>query len=86
MSAATRKARGTSADAPAQKSAANCGRVAIDRAQFATVFRQLAMKSQRAAEESAAVARLCASAADKLESPPVANPPPRGARKGTVTT
>lgn len=75
MIAATRKPRGACADKPAQKSAANCGRVAIDRAQFAEIFRQLAAKSQRAAEESAAVARLCASAADKLESPPAANTP-----------
>ena len=86
MSAARRKSSGTSAATPAQKSAANSGRVAIDRAQFAEIFRQLAAKSQRAAKESAAVARACALAADKLESEPVANPPPRGTRKGTVTT
>ena len=78
MSAAKRKPPGASADAPAQKSAANCGRVTVDRAQFAEIFRQLAAKSQRAAQESDAVARALALAADKLESPPAAT---KGATK-----
>jgi hypothetical protein len=76
VSAAKRKA---SADTPAQKSAANCGRVTVDRAQFAEICRQLAAKSQRAAAESAAVARMLTTVAEKLETPPVANTPARPA-------
>jgi len=80
---ARRTPRGTSPTAPAQNPAANCGRVAVDRAQFAEIFRQLAAKSQRAADESAAVARMLASCADKLESPPTANTPQRSATQPT---
>ena len=75
MSAAKRKPPGASAATPAQKSAANCGRVTVDRAQFAEIFRQLAAKSQRAADESASVARMLTTAADKFETPPAANTP-----------
>jgi hypothetical protein len=44
--------------------------VAVDRSAFAGLFRQFAARAQRAADESAAVARLLAHAADKLELPP----------------
>ena len=84
MSAAKRKPHGASADTPAQKSAANCERVAVDRAQFAKIFRQLAAKSKRASNESAAVARMLTTAAEKFETLPAANTPPRPARKATV--
>ena len=80
----SRKSPGASADTPAQKSAANCGRVAVDRAQCAEIFRQLAAKSQRAADESAAVARMLTTVADKFETPPAANTPPRTAQKASV--
>jgi hypothetical protein len=44
-------------------------------------LRQIAAKSQRAADESAAVTRLLALVADKMESPPTADAPPHLARK-----
>jgi hypothetical protein len=75
VSAAKRKTPAASADTQAQTPAANCGRVTVDRAQFAEVFRQLAAKSNRAADEAAAVARMLTTAAEKLETPPAANTP-----------
>jgi hypothetical protein len=61
--------------------------VAVDLEKFAEIFRQLAAKSQRAADESAAVVRMLTAAADKIESWPAVNTPQarRQKLKGTPT-
>lgn len=64
--------RGTSPTAPAQKSAANCGRIAVDRVQLAASFRSIARQSAEAARLIQQIADAANGVAAKLESLPAA--------------